>query len=98
MPGGHHPRRPVEHRTEIVVSPQLGLAGRNSHPHRQFQRTLGGHRRIDRTRRGGEGGTHTVAGVLEHEAAVRLNRRTQYLVMGGQCPAHGICVVLPPNG
>ena len=46
--GGHHPRGAIEHRTEIVAFAQLGLAGRQPHPHRQLQRPLGGHRRIDR--------------------------------------------------
>ena len=47
MPGGHHPRRPIQHRTEVVPVSQLGLAGRDPHPHRQLQRPLRGHRRID---------------------------------------------------
>jgi hypothetical protein len=47
MPGGHHPRGAIEHRTEVVGPPQLGLAGRDPHPHRQRQRPLGGHPRID---------------------------------------------------
>ena len=48
MPGGHHPGRPVEHRTEVVRPPQLGLPGRNPHPHRQFQCLLGGDRSLHR--------------------------------------------------
>ena len=30
VPGGHHPRRPVEHRAEVVPVPQFGLTGRQS--------------------------------------------------------------------
>ena len=40
MPGGHHPRRTVEHRTEVIALAQLGLACRDAHPYRQFQCTL----------------------------------------------------------
>jgi len=83
VPGGRHPRRTVEHRAEIVPIAQLGLAGRNPHPHRQLQRTLGGHRRIHRRFRGAERGAYTVAGVLEHEPAVRLDHLAQHLVMAG---------------
>ena len=45
-PGGHHPRRAVEHRPEIVGPAQLRLAGRQPHPHRQLKLPLSGHRRI----------------------------------------------------
>ena len=48
VPGGHHPRRTIEHRTEVVRPPQLGFAGRQPHPHRQLQRPLRGHRGIHR--------------------------------------------------
>ena len=48
MPGGHHPRRTIEHRTEVIPVPQLGFAGRQPHPHRQLQRPLRGHRGIHR--------------------------------------------------
>ena len=47
MPGGHHPGRPVQHRTEVVRPPQLGLPGRDPHPDRQFQHLLGGDRSVD---------------------------------------------------
>ena len=36
MPGGHHPRRTIEHRTEVIALAQLGFAGRQTHPHRQL--------------------------------------------------------------
>jgi hypothetical protein len=36
MPGGHHPRSTIEHRTEVVRPPQLGFAGREPHPNRQL--------------------------------------------------------------
>ena len=51
VPGGHHPRRTVEHRTEVVALAQLGFAGRDAHPHRQLQRPLRGHRGIHRRAR-----------------------------------------------
>ena len=98
MPGGHHPRRTVQHRTEVIPLAQLGLAGRQPHPHRQLQRPLRSHRRIHCGSRRGEGGAHPVAGVLEHEAPVRLNRPAQHLVMGGQRRPHRIGVGLPPTG
>ena len=88
MPGGHHPRSTIEHRTEVVRPPQLGFAGRDAHPHRQLQRPLRGHRGVHRTLRRGERGTHAVTGVLEQPAAVRLDRRAQHLVMGGQRHPH----------
>ena len=37
MPGGHHPRRTIQHRTEVVRPAQFGFAGRDAHPHRQLQ-------------------------------------------------------------
>ena len=88
MPGGHHPRRTIEHRTEIVPSAQLGFAGRQPHPHRQLQRPLRGHRRIHRRSWRRERGAHAVTGVLEQPAAVPLDRRAQHLVVGGQRLPH----------
>ena len=98
MPGGHHPRGTVQHRTEVVGLPQFGLAGRDPHPHRQLQLQLRGHRRIDRTPRRGERGAHPIPGVLEQPAPVRLDRLTQHLVMGGQRRPHPLGVGLPPTG
>ncbi len=63
----HHPRRTVKHRTEVIPLAQLGLAGRQPHPHRQLQRPLRSHRSIDRRPGRGEGGAHPVAGVLEQK-------------------------------
>ena len=34
VPGGHHPRRTVQHRTEVIPLAQFGLAGRQPHPYR----------------------------------------------------------------
>jgi D5 N terminal like len=48
MPGGHHPRGSIEHRTEVIAVPKLGFAGRQPHPHRQLKRPLRGHRCIRR--------------------------------------------------
>ena len=98
MPGGHHPRGPVEHRPEVVPVPQFGLTGRQPHPHRQLQRPLCCYSCIDSRPRRGERGAHTVAGVLEQPAPVRLNRPAQHLVVRGQRRPHPIGVVLPPTG
>ena len=49
VPSGHHACRTVEHRAEVVAPSQFGFAGRDAHPHRQLQRPLRGHRRINRT-------------------------------------------------
>ena len=98
MPGGHHPCGTIQHRTEVIPTPQLGFAGRQPHPHRQLQRPLRGHRGIHRRTGRGERGAHTVTGVLEQPAPVRLNRPAQYLVMRGQRHPHPIGVGLPPTG
>jgi hypothetical protein len=96
--GGHHACGPIQNRSEIVALRQLGFAGRDPHPHRQLQRPLRGHRGIDRCPRRGERGTHPVTGVLEQEAAVRLNRLAQHVIMGGQRRPHPLRVGLPPTG
>jgi hypothetical protein len=98
VPGGHHPCRTIEHRAEVVRLAQLGLAGRQTHAHRQLQRPLRGHRRIHRTARRGERRADPVAGVFEQPAAVRLNRRPQHLVMGGQRRPHRLRIGFPPTG
>ena len=46
VPGGHHPRRTIQHRTEVIPVAQFSFAGRQPHPHRQLQRSLRGHRGI----------------------------------------------------
>jgi hypothetical protein len=76
MPGGHHPRSTIQHRTEVIPTPQLGFPSRQPHPHRQLQLQLHCHRGIDGSPRRGEGGAHAVAGVLEQPTPVRLNRPT----------------------
>ena len=48
MPGGHHPRRTIQHRTEVITLPQLCFAGRQPHSHRQLQFALRGYGGIDR--------------------------------------------------
>ena len=98
VPSGHHPRRTIQRRTEVVPVTQLGFASRQAHPHRQLQRPLRGHRRIHRRLRRGERAAHPVAGVLEQEAAVRLDRRAQHLVMRRQGRPHRVGVGLPPTG
>ena len=74
MPGGHHPRGAVEHRAEIVPVAQLGLTGRDAHPHRQLRAPLRRDRRVDRRPRRRERRDHTITGVAEQEAVVRLDR------------------------
>ena len=98
MARGHHTCGAVQHRTEIIRPPQLGFTGRQPHPHRQLQRPLRGHRGVNRTPRRGERRTHPVAGVLEQPAAVRLDHRTQHLVMGGQRHPHPLGIRFPPTG
>ncbi len=83
MTGGHHPRSTVEHRAEVVTVARLGFPGRQPHPHRQRERPLRGHRCIHRGLRRRERGAHPVTGVLEQEAAVRLDRPAQNLVERG---------------
>jgi hypothetical protein len=77
--GGHHPRCTVEYRTEVIPVTQFGLAGRQPHPHRQFQFALRGYGSIHRCPWWRECGAHTIAGVLEQPTAVRLDRFTQYV-------------------
>ncbi len=48
MPRGHHPRRTIQHRTEVIPVAQLGFAGRDTHPYRQPQLPLRRDRGIDR--------------------------------------------------
>ena len=98
MPGGHHPCGTIQNRPEIVALSQLGLAGRQPHPHRQLQLPLRGHRRIHRRSRRRERSAHAVPGVLEQPAAVPLDRPVQYLVMGGEGDPHLVRVGFPPTG
>ena len=98
VPGSHHPRSAIQHRTEVVRPPKLCFTGRNPHPYRQFEGTLCGDCGIDGGTGRREGGTHAVTGVLEQPAPVRLNRPAQHLVMGGQRHPHPIGVGLPPTG
>ena len=98
MPGRHYPRSTIERRTEVVTLAEFCFPGRNPHPHRQLQRLLRGHRSINRGFWRGERGAHPVTGVLEKEAAVRLDRLAQHLVMGGQRHPHPVSIGLPPTG
>ena len=93
--GGHHPRRPVQHRTEVVLTATLGLAGGDPHAHRQPQRLLRLHRRVDRGAGRAERGAHPVTGVLEQPTPMRLDRRAQHLVMADQRGPHRLGVGLP---
>ena len=98
VPGGHHPRRAVEHRPEVVPVAQLGLTGRDAHPHRQLQRPLRSDRSIDSRPRRRERGNHAVTGVAEQKPVVRLDRGAQHLVMRQKGRPHRIRVGLPPTG
>ncbi len=73
MPRRHHPRGAVQHGAEVVAAAQFGLAGGDTHPHRQLQRSLSGDRGIDRRTRRGEHRAHPVAGVVEQPAIVRFD-------------------------
>ena len=97
MSGSHHPRGAIEHRAEVIRPPQLGFAGRQPHPHRQLKRPLRGYCGIHCCPRRRECRAHAIAGVLEHETAVCLDRRAQHLIMGGQRQPHRLRVGLPPT-
>ena len=81
VPGSHHPRRAIQHRSEVVAVAQLCLTGRDAHPHRQLQRPLCSDRSINRRARRRERGNHAVTGVPEQKTVVRLDRGAQHLVM-----------------
>ena len=97
MTGGHHSRGAVERRTEVVRIAKLGFAGRDAHPHRQFQFPLRGNSSLHRRLRRGERRTHAVTGVLEQIAAVRPDRCAKNLVMRGQRGSHGLRIGFPPT-
>ncbi len=98
MTGTHHPRRSIERRTEVVTVAKFGLAGCDAHPYRQLQPQLRGHSSIHCRARRRERRAHTIAGVLEQPAPVRLDRRAQHLVMGGEGLSHRVRVCFPPTG
>jgi hypothetical protein len=89
VPGGHHPRCPVHYRTEVILVPQFGLAGRDAHPHRQLQRPLRGNSgRLLPTSATRMRHIPPVTGVLEHKALVRLDRAAQHVVVCGKRRPH----------
>ncbi len=96
--GRHHPRGAVEHRAEVVVAAQLGLAGGDAHPHRQFQRPLRGDGGVDGSTRRREHRAHPVAGVLEQPTVVRRNGFAQQLVVSRERGPHRVRVGFPPPG
>ena len=98
MAGGHHPRSPVEHRSEVVPVPQLRFAGRNAHPDGQLQLPLCSDRRVGSRFRRCERGDHPVTRVTEQKTAVRLDFEAQHLVMRDEGRPHCISVVFPPTG
>ena len=88
MAGGHQSRRTIERRAEVVRIAKLGFAGRNTHPHRQFEFPLRVNGSLHRRLRRGERRTHPVTGVLEQVAAVLADHTTKNLVMLGQGGSH----------
>ena len=96
MTGGHHPRRPVQRRPEVVVAASLGLTGGDPHAHRQAQPPLRLHRGVDRGAGRAERRAHPVTGVLEQPTAMGLDRRPQHLVVRGQRRPHRLGIGLPP--
>ena len=96
--GRHHPRGPIQHRTEVVRLPELRLAGGQSHPDRQLKLLLRGKRGVDGRSSRGECCTNTIAGVLERPAPMRFDRAAQHLVMGCQGGPHALRISLPPTG
>src|SRR6478672_11740705 len=67
--GGHHPRRAVQHRTEVIVTALLGLARRDAHAHGQLQAPLCRDGGVDRGMRRSEDRADSIAGVLENPTA-----------------------------
>ena len=98
MPGSHHPRGTVQHRTEVVPVPQFGLAGRQPHPHRQLQRPLRVHRGIHRRPRRGERRAHPVAGVLEQKPPCASIAARNTSSCAASATRIAIGVGLPPTG
>jgi hypothetical protein len=98
MCSGHHSCGSIEHRSELVPVAQLGLAGCQSHSHRQLQLPL----RVDRGAHGGhrrrEGRHETIARVAEQEPVIRLDRRAQHLVVDDERRPHRLRIGLPPTG
>ena len=95
---GHYPCGAIQHCTEIIPVPQIGLTGRNAHPHRQLQRPLRSDRGVDGRLRRRERRRHTIAIVAEQKTVVRLDRGAQHLVMRLKGRPHRIRVGLPPTG
>ena len=98
MSSGHHSCGAIEHRSEVVPVAQLGLAGCQTHSHRQLQLPL----RVDRGVHGGhrrrEGRHETIARVAEQEPVIGLDRHAQHLVVNDQRRPHRLRVGLPPMG
>ena len=86
VPGGHHPGRPVQHRTEIVAV-AFAAPRRWRHPCAPASPTAAAPPpRVDRGARRAERRAHAVTGVLEQPTALRLDRRSQDLVMERPAP------------
>ena len=98
VPGRHHPGRPVQRRTEVVLSPQLGRAGPDPHPRRQPQPALPLDRRQHGLRSRRERRAHPVPSVLEHPTPRPFHRGVQHLVMSGQRRPHRLGIGLPQAG
>ena len=99
MTRGHHSRRTVEHRAEIVVVSQFGLAGRDAHPNRQFQLPLRGDRGLDRRHRRDErSGTPRRRCGLNRKPSFASIGVAQYFVVRSQCNPHRVGIGFPPTG
>ena len=95
MPCGHHPRRRVQRRPEVVVAAEFGHARSDSHPDRQRQRPLRFNRGLHGRTSRFEGGADAVTGVFEQPAAPGLDSISQQLIMGGQFHKHCVRIGLP---
>ena len=98
MSSGHYPCGAIQHCTEIIPVPQIGLTGRNAHPNRQAEFALRGNRGIDGRTRRLECRAYPVAGVFEQPTIMRRNGVAHDLVVCGQRSSHRLRVGLPPTG
>jgi len=98
MSSGHHLCGTIEHRSEVIPISQLGLAGCQSHSHRQRQLPLLIDRGVHGAHRRREGRHETVAGVAEQEPVIGLDQCAQHLVVHDERRPHRIRVGLPPTG
>jgi hypothetical protein len=96
--GRHHARSAVQRGAEVVLAAHFGLAGCDTHSHRQLQRVLRGDRGVDGRPWRLECRTYPVTGVLEQPTVMRRNGVPHDLVVSDQRPPHRISIRLPPTG